>query len=243
MSDNREITEEAPSGIEHFPDQEDLVISSVEKLRKPKGRYKISFGPYVMTVHEDVMLKYRMLKGSTFRKEELQDIVVADERQRAYVEALNYLSRKPRTSQEIVQRLQQKGVDPDSIEVTLRRLEAEKLIDDALYARMWAEQRMTGHKKGRLWVKQELRQKGIRTDLIADALSEVSAEEELESALVVARKKWQQTKGELLDRKRKTGAYLMRRGFSGEQARQVLRRLMEEEQEYGAGDQELEELE
>ena len=61
-----------------------------------------------MTVHEDVMLKYRMLKGHVFRKEELQEIVVADERQRAYVEALNHLARKPRTTQEIAQRLQQR---------------------------------------------------------------------------------------------------------------------------------------
>ena len=50
-----------------------------------------------MTVHEDVMLKYRMFKGNVFRKEELEEIIVADERQRAYVEALNHLSRKPRT--------------------------------------------------------------------------------------------------------------------------------------------------
>ena len=61
-----------------------------------------------MTVHEDVMLKYRMFKGNVFRKEELEEIIVADERQRAYVEALNHLSRKPRTAKEITQRLQQK---------------------------------------------------------------------------------------------------------------------------------------
>lgn len=242
--ENKEMLEQAESsGIGHFPDHEDLVVTSVEMLKKPKHRYQIAFGPYLMTVHEDVMLKYRMFKGNVFRKEELEEIIVADERQRAYVEALNHLARKPRTAKEITQRLQQKGFEPSSVETTLERLEKDKLIDDALYAKMWTEQRMTSHKKGRLWVKQELRQKGIGTELITEALGEISADAELESALAVGRKKWQQTHGEMLDRKRKTGAYLMRRGFGGEQVRQVLKRLVDEDQEKGEWDDELEDFE
>ncbi|MGG1879247.1 RecX family transcriptional regulator [Paenibacillus cisolokensis] len=225
----QEQTEAEAGGLAHFPDHEDLVITAVELMKKQRYRYLISFGPYTLSVHEDVMIKYRMIKGAVFRKNALEEIVAADERHRAYVEALRYLERKPRTSKEIAQRLQQKGWEQGSIDHTLERLEREKLVDDGLYARMWAQQRMTSHKKGRLWVKQELRQKGIESGMIAEALGEVSPEEELESALVIGRKKWQQTKGEPLDRKRKTGAFLMRRGFGGEQVRQVLKRLIDEE--------------
>ena len=42
---------------------------------------------------------------------------------------------------------------------------------------------MTSHKKGRLWVKQELRQKGIGTELISEALGEISADAELRARL------------------------------------------------------------
>lgn len=244
MEENKEMSElEDTSGIGHFPDHEDLVITSVEMLKKPRHRYQIAFGPYLMTVHEDVMLKYRMLKGNVFRKDELQEIVVSDERQRAYVEALNHLARKPRTAREIEQRLLQKGFGTGSIENALERLERDKLVDDALYAKMWAEQRMTSHKKGRLWVKQELRQKGIEPELISQALDGVSRDEELASALTIGRKKWQQTSGELLDRKRKTGAYLMRRGFGGEQVRQTLNILIEEDQSESEWDAEMEDFE
>ncbi|WP_054956143.1 regulatory protein RecX [Paenibacillus dakarensis] len=223
--------EEGSNSVSHFPNDEDLVITSVEMLRKPKHRYLIRFGPYSMTVHEDVMIKYRMMKGSMFRKEELEDIVVADERQRAYVEAIRFLERKPRTTQEIAQRLHQKGLTADGIEKTIMRLEQERLVDDELYAKQWAQQRITRQKKGRMWVRQELRQKGIETELIAEALHEVSEEDELESAYVIGQKKWQQTKGEVLDRKRKTGAFLMRRGFTGEQVRKVINRLIAENSE------------
>ncbi|MFC7679531.1 regulatory protein RecX [Paenibacillus sp. GCM10028914] len=232
--------EEEQNGVSHFPDDEDLIITSVEMMRKPKHRYLIRFGPYSLTVHEDVMIKYRMMKGSIFRKDELESIVVADERQQAYVEALRFLERKPRTAKEIAQRLSQKGMTADGIEKTIIRLQQERLVDDELYAKQWAEQRITRQKKGRMWVKQELRQKGIENELIAEALSEVSEEDEFNSAYTIGKKKWQQVKGDALERKRKTGAFLMRRGFTGEKVRKVINRLIAEDRD---AEDSLEELE
>lgn len=229
--DHQLLSEEEQNGVTHFPDDEDLIITSVEMMRKPKHRYLIMFGPYSMTVHEDVMIKYRLMKGNMFRKEELEEIVVADERQQAYVEALRFLERKPRTAKEITQRLNQKGMTADGIEKAIIRLQQERLVDDELYAKQWAEQRITRQKKGRMWVRQELRQKGIGTELIAEALNEVSEEDELESAYAVGKKKWLQSKGDALERKRKTGAFLMRRGFTGDQVRKVINKLIAEDRE------------
>ncbi|MDR0270004.1 RecX family transcriptional regulator [Paenibacillus sp.] len=217
--------------ISHFPDGIDLIITAVERQPKQKGRYLISFGEHILSVHEDVMIKYRMLKGYTFTKQELEEIVLADEKQRAYVQALKYLERKQRTSKELEDRLRQKEFGYAVIEQALQRLEREGLINDELYAKQWAEQRISSHRKGKAWVKQELRQKGVDNLLISEALAEVSQEQEFESCLVVGRKKWSQTRGEIMDRKRKTGAFLMRRGFSGEQTRKVINYLIREDGE------------
>ncbi|NMO96238.1 regulatory protein RecX [Paenibacillus lemnae] len=214
--------------ISHFPEGEDLVVTAVEALRKPKYRYSISFGPYNMTVHEDVMIKFRMTKGSVFRKEELQEIITADEQQRAYVEALRYLERKPRTAKEIQTRLHQKGMMGEAVNKALHRLSEEGLVNDDWYARQWAQQRITGQKKGKMWIRQELRQKGIDSEIIAEALQEVDEEDELASCYSIGRKKWLQGKGDAAERKRKTGAFLMRRGFRGEQVRKVINRLIQE---------------
>lgn len=229
--EHQRLSEEEQNGVNHFPGDEDLIITSVEMMRKPKHRYLIMFGPYSITVHEDVMIKYRMMKGNMFRKEELEEIVVADERQQAYVEALRFLERKPRTAKEIAQRLNQKGMTADSIEKAIVRLQQERLVDDELYAKQWAEQRITRQKKGRMWVRQELRQKGIGSELIVEALNEVSEEDELESAYAVGKKKWLQSKGDALERKHKTGAFLMRRGFTGDQVRKVINKLIAEDRE------------
>lgn len=229
MLDDHLEEQEETNGVSHFPGEESLQITGVERQTKPRGRYLISFGPYSMSVHEDTMIKYRMINGNSFWKQELEEIILADEKQQAYAEGLKYLGRKPRTRKEIGDRLRQKGMEQAPIEEALNRLEQEQLVNDELYAKQWAEQRITSQRKGKAWVRQELQQKGVDKSIISDALAEVSTEQEFESALQIGRKKWNQTKGEVMDRKRKTGSYLMRRGFSGEQVRNVINRLIQED--------------
>ncbi|MNO89338.1 Regulatory protein RecX [compost metagenome] len=215
--------------LSDFPEGELLEITKVERQKKSDHRYIIYFGAYNMTVHEDVMIKYRMITGNSFMKADLEEIVVADERQRAYVEGLRYLERKPRTAMEMTRRLRQKEIGETIIAEVVQRLQQERFLDDPLYAKQWAEQRITNQRKGKMWIRQELREKGIDKSLISEALENISPEQELESALQTGRKKWNLIRGEAADKRRKTGAFLMRRGFSGDTVRQVINTLLEED--------------
>lgn len=219
-----------------FPEDGELIITMVEALKRPKFRYRIHFGSYPIEVHEDVMIKYRMIKGAAFAKSDLEEIIAADERQRSYGDALLYLSRKPRTTYEIALRLGEKGWSEDTIGDVIRRLTQEGLVDDAAYAQEWARQRVGSRGKGKLWVRHELRQKGIAKPLIEEALGEVSEEDEYDSAFQLGLKKWNSTKGEFMERKRKTGAFLMRRGYSGELVSKVVRELGRQEGQENAED-------
>lgn len=227
---NDDLQEEELNAVSFFPEDQELIITKVEREPKQKYRYLISFGQYVLSIHEDVMIKYRMITGNTFWKQELEEIILVDEKQQGYVQALKYLERKPRTSKEIEIRLKQKETSQEVIEDVLARLSREGLVNDAMYAQQWAEQRITSQRKGKAWVRQELRQKGIDKTLITEALDGVSPDQEYESALILGRKKWSHTKGETLDKKRKTGSYLMRRGFSGDHVRKVLNQVIQEEE-------------
>lgn len=215
--------------LSDFPEGEPLEITKVERQKKSDHRYIIHFGAYNMTVHEDVMIKYRMITGNSFIKADLEEIVVADERQRAYVEGLRYLERKPRTALEMTRRLRQKEIGETIIAEVVERLRQERFIDDPLYAKQWAEQRITNQRKGKMWIRQELREKGIDKNLISEALENISPEQELESALQTGRKKWNLIRGDATDKRRKTGAFLMRRGFSGDMVRQVINTLLQED--------------
>lgn len=231
---------ELMTGIAAFPAEGELTITSVTALKRPKHRYQISFGSYTLEVHEDVLIKYRMMKGAVFTRAELEEIVLADERQRAYGDALLALSRKMRTSYEIAMRLGEKGWGLDVVNEVIKRLTEERLIDDAVYAQEWAQQRVRSRGKGKMWVRHELRQKGVEKPLIEEALGMVSEEEEMSSARELALKKWRSVAGELQDRKRKTGAFLMRRGYSGSLVSKVLRSIIEEEGISGGDEEEWE---
>ena len=227
---NDDLQEQESSAISQFPDDQELIITGVEREPKQKYRYLVSFGQHVLSIHEDIMIKYRMIKGNSFWKQELEEIVLSNEKQLGYVQALKYLERKARTSKEIQIRLKEKETSQEVIEDVLERLTREGLVNDAMYAQQWAEQRITSQRKGKAWIRQELRQKGVDKLLITEALDGVSPDQEYQSALIIGRKKWNQTKGELLDKKRKTGSYLMRRGFPGEQVRRVMNQLIKEDE-------------
>ncbi|MDH6428211.1 RecX family transcriptional regulator [Paenibacillus sp. FSL R7-0048] len=224
-----EAEEQDEQVLSDFPEGELLEITKVERQKKSDHRYIIHFGAYNMTVHEDVMIKYRMITGNSFMKADLVEIVVADERQRAYVEGLRYLERKPRTAMEMTRRLRQKEIGETIIAEVVQRLQEERLLDDPLYAKQWAEQRIANQRKGKMWIRQELREKGIDKTLISEALENITPEQELESALETGRKKWNLIRGEASDKRRKTGAFLMRRGFSGDMVRQVINTLLAED--------------
>ncbi|GGF79756.1 regulatory protein RecX [Paenibacillus albidus] len=226
---NPEPEEQEEQALAAFPEGELLEITRVERQKKSDHRYIIHFGTYNLTVHEDVMIKYRMISGRSFTKADLEEIVVADERQRGYVEGLRYLERKPRTAMELTRRLRQKEIGETIIAEVIQRLQEERLIDDPLYAKQWTEQRIMNQRKGKMWIRQELREKGIDKTIISEALEEITPEQELESALQTGRKKWNMIRGDATDKRRKTGAFLMRRGYSGEMVRQVLNTLRQEE--------------
>lgn len=241
ISDDPSSVQQPLEGIESFPAEGELCVTSVTLLKRPKHRYKISFGTHTLEVHEDVMIKYRMMKGSVFTRDELEEIVLADEQQRAYADALNALSRKMRTSYEIGMRLEEKGWTKEVVHEVLQRLREEKLIDDAVYAQEWAQQRVKSRGKGKMWVRHELRQKGVEKPLIEEALGMVSEEEELTSAHELALKKWRSSSGDVQDRRRKTGSFLMRRGYSGSLVSRVLRNIIEQEGLSSSEDDEWEE--
>ncbi|MNC18642.1 Regulatory protein RecX [compost metagenome] len=224
-----EAEEQDEQVLSDFPEGELLEITKVERQKKSDHRYIIHFGAYNMTVHEDVMIKYRMITGNSFMKADLVEIVVADERQRAYVEGLRYLERKPRTAMEMTRRLRQKEIGETIIAEVVQRLQQERFLDDPLYAKQWAEQRIANQRKGKMWIRQELREKGIDKTLISEALENITPEQELESALETGRKKWNLIRGDASDKRRKTGAFLMRRGFSGDMVRQVINTLLAED--------------
>jgi regulatory protein len=206
----------------------EAVITKIELQKNNKHRFNIYLDEaYAFSVHEDILIKHRLLKGQTISEEELRSVLLDEERNDAYLKALRFLGARPRTNKEVRQKLQAAGYEEAVIEETVRRLESERYVDDRQFAKQWTEQRLYSQNKGKAFIRQELLQKGVDRVHIQEALQGIEWEDELSSAVEIGAKKWRQTSGETLERKRKTAAFLLRRGFSNEVVRQALRKINE----------------
>ena len=208
-------------------------IVALERHPKQRGRYLVHLdsadGLSTLNVHEDTLVRYRLVRDAALAASELVHIEAADGKHRAYAAALAYLGAKPRTRKEIERYLARKELDEEAIRETADRLERERYIDDSDYAQAFAKQR-AGHAKGRLLIKQELQQRGIDRQAAAEAIAALDPEAEQSAAIKAASKKWKLLKGEPNERRHKLAQFLMRRGYPGEIVREAIRSVTQDEE-------------
>lgn len=209
----------------NISEEEEWMILSVRLDKKERRLYHLfaeSEEP-ILSVHEDILIRYRLTKGQILTEVQIEEIRMEDERYRAYVLAIAYLGARPRTRKQIEQYLNRKLFEADNIQYALDRLEREHIVDDEQYARQFATSRLKNSLKGRRFIQQELQQRGVSKEAAAEATGSLDRDVELASAQKAAEKKWRSVKGEPIDRKRKLIGYLMRRGFPSDIVKEAIK--------------------
>jgi len=103
------------------------------------------------------------------------------------------------------------------------RLARNGLIDDCQFTEAWVRARSTGRAMGPRRIAWELRQKGVDSEVVREAVERIDPETELGMALSVGRQKAESVRGEPMQvARRKIAAALQRRGFSWEVTTRVL---------------------
>ena len=150
--------------------------------------------------------------GQVLDEKKIEALKAEDEREQAYIRALNYLSYRPRSIKEVEQNLRKYKVPEPLIPETIERLKKNNFVNDMSFAKQWIENRNTFRPRGKRALKLELRQKGIDNEDVQDVLDDLVDEESL--AYKAGKKKARQlAKLEWQDFRRKLGAFLARRGF------------------------------
>ncbi|MBI2587417.1 RecX family transcriptional regulator [Candidatus Amesbacteria bacterium] len=83
-------------------------------------------------------------------------------------QSLKFLSYRPRSKKEVETFLRKKTKDDTLINQTITKLEAAKLINDEEFGRWVIESRSRSRPRGIRLLKQELKQKGVDTDINVD---------------------------------------------------------------------------
>jgi regulatory protein len=102
---------------------------------------------------------------------------------------LRALTQSPKSRAQLATKLAERGV-PDEVAVAvLDRFEEVHLVDDAEFARMWVRSRSQTRSLARGALKRELADKGITGETAEEALEQLSADDELEAARSLVRRK------------------------------------------------------
>jgi regulatory protein len=164
--------------------------------------------------------------GDALTDEKIARLQFEDAQERAYQQAMLFLSYRARSENEIRQNLRKHEFPEEIIERTLERLRQSGLANDSAFARAWVENRSAFRPRSRRALTMELRQKGLDDDTVNAA---VSAVDEPALAYESARKRAARLNGlEWGEFRRKLFEYLARRGFSYDVAAPVVAQIWNE---------------
>jgi regulatory protein len=164
-------------------------------------------------------------RGSDRKEEDLPEADQEKLLKRAKNTAYRYLTIHPRSRKELASKLQDKEFSDDISAAVLEHVTRLGYIDDVKFAAQWAAGRVRSRGFGRRRLEQELRTKGISSDIIKETLNSLFEEApEAETARREAEKKLKTlTRFEPEVRRRRLAGFLERKGFSSDIIRTILR--------------------
>lgn len=175
-----------------------------------------------------LVLARNLSPGQELSQHDIENLQGDESVERSYGAALNFLSYRPRSRREIADYFRRKKIDLDVVEAVVARLERAGLLDDQEFARFWVDNRQSFRPRGTRALRMELRQKGLESGVIDEALAQVGDEEDTAYATGLTRVR---TYGAFDEREfsRKMIGFLQRRGFPYAAASAAAKRLWDEQ--------------
>jgi regulatory protein len=136
--------------------------------------------------------------------------------------AFRYLTRRDRTVLEMRRYLEGKRVEPCAIAQALAHLEREGYLDDARFARQFAEDKRLLEEWGVDRIERRLAALGVGAEVMRDAVGARDRHGELEAALTLLRRRFPALADDPRERQRAFGV-LVRKGYEPELAWDAIR--------------------
>ena len=174
-----------------------------------------------LRITQNELLQFGLYQGMDLSPDLVVQLQNTGRRSESRAAAARMASGRMLSRKELTDRLNRKGIDPDTAEETADWLEALGAVDDAAYAGVIARHyAASGYGPGR--VRQELQKRGIPRELWEDALSQLP-----DSADAIDGFLKKKLGGRTPDRAmlKKLSDALLRRGFSWNDIRPALNRL------------------
>ena len=186
-------------------------ITGIEVQKRSPNRVNIYLdGEFAFGLARIVAAWLRV--GQELSEEKIEQLQAEESRERAFQQAMLFLSYRPRSESEIRKNLRKHEVPEPVIEQTIDRLRQGGFANDNQFAKAWVENRITFRPRSRRMMAMELRQKGLDDETVRSAMESVDDEA---SAYEAAQKRAPRLKAlEWNDFRKKLSDFLARRGYS-----------------------------
>ena len=172
-------------------------------------------------IHSEIIRKYNVAKGMELSEEEADRLIYENDLRRARERALYLMESRDHSYRELFDKLEKNYSEDICFEVC-NRLAEIGVINDRRYAEKLCRQLFEVKKLGRYRVKQEMRLKGLSSEIIEEAMENFSEEDEpFERLEKLVEQKYERY---LTDRKgvEKVKNALARKGYSFGEIKEVL---------------------
>ena len=153
----------------------------VLKYKKVKNKYRVYFDNDIkIDLYDDIILKYNLLLKKEIDNNTFDKLVLDNNKEDIYNKALNYISIKIRSKEEIYNYLNKKGYEKEDINNTINRLEKNKLINDDLYIKSYIHDRFYLSSDGLNKIRNYLINLKLDESIIDKYIDEIDREEVLD---------------------------------------------------------------
>ncbi|MEO8377168.1 MAG: regulatory protein RecX [Candidatus Sumerlaeota bacterium] len=200
-------------------------IASIKAHKSRKEVALVEFdGEESVELRVETITRFHLKKGLQVSDAQWADALRTDAMERCRLQAWKLLSIRLRSRKELERALRQRKYEPAIVEEVLRELEEKKFLDDAAFAKQFAQQR-TARKLGPHRIQQELVARGIKREAAAENAVGASNPAEQEATARQLLTKWnRRTKPEDQKKRAQTAAaFLLRRGFDGDLVWKLIR--------------------
>lgn len=203
-------------------------MNTITAIREtPRQQVKIFLdGKPAFGLQNEVAAQERLRVGQELSDTRIAALKQSSISRRCRDAALGYLNYRPRSEQELRERLTRRGFASEIVTAAIGQLKEQGLVNDRSFAQFWKDNRESFRPRSQRLTRQELRRKGVAEDIIDQV---VTGADDNESAHRAALSKIRSVSTPDYDVfRRRLGGYLQRRGFSYPVIERTVRQVWQE---------------
>ena len=206
-----------------------MLVTAIEDQKRDPAKSNVYLdGQFAFSLLKQDVLYFRIKVGEELSEDTFQYIQDSLIYIRAQEIALHFIGYKMRTEAEVRRKLEEKEVQPEIRDRVMEFLKKYDYVNDVLYVQKYVQERERLAPRGKNLLQLELRQKGVAEKTITAVLAEMELDEADAAVRLLAKKLRHAALPLDQKQKQKLLAFLMRKGFDFETAKEAISQMMEQ---------------